>query len=148
MTDHHSFSEVWRRFEEQRLTHSMTHYILSIAELREERGYARLVDVARRLGITKGAASIGLKALRDKGYVAEDENRILLLTEKGHSAIRSIIGSREALLRFFHEVLGLDEAHALEDACKLEHLISYRTTEALVKFMKNQKRKKKKSAKP
>ncbi len=42
--------------------------------------------------------------------------------------------SRSDLLRFLHEVLGLDENTALEDSCKLEHLIGRLTTERLVRF--------------
>lgn len=132
---HHSTSEVWRSFEEHPLTHSMAHYLMAIAELREEHGYARITDVARRLGVTKGSASIALKAMRDKGYVTEDENRMLLLTPAGRSAVASITGSRAEFLRFFHEVLGVEEHTALEDACKLEHLVSPITTERLRAFL-------------
>ncbi len=132
---HHSTSEVWRRFEEHPLTHSMAHYLMAIAELRDEHGYARITDVARRLGVTKGSASIALRAMREKGYVTEDENRMLLLTPTGRSAVMSITGSRAEFLRFFHEVLGVEEQAALEDACKLEHLVSPITTERLRAFL-------------
>ncbi len=132
--DRHGFSEVWKSFEASPLTHSMAHYLLAISELREERGYARITDVARRLGVTKGSASIAIKAMREKGFVTEDENRMLFLTKPGEGAVASIVGSRSALLRFLHEVLGLDENTALEDSCKLEHLIGRLTTERLVRF--------------
>lgn len=132
---HHSTSEVWRSFEEHPLTHSMAHYLMAIAELRDEHGYARITDVARKLGVTKGSASIALRAMREKGYVTEDENRMLLLTEAGRSAVTSITGSRNEFLKFFHEVLGVDEHTALEDACKLEHLVSPITTQKLRAFL-------------
>lgn len=132
---HHSTSEVWRSFEEHPLTHSMAHYLMAIAELRDEHGYARITDVARKLGVTKGSASIALRAMREKGYVTEDENRMLLLTEAGRSAVTSITGSRTEFLKFFHEVLGVDEHTALEDACKLEHLVSPITTQKLRAFL-------------
>ena len=60
----HGYSEVWRRFEQHPLTHSMAHYLMAISELRAEHGYARATDVAKRLGVTKGSASIALKAIR------------------------------------------------------------------------------------
>lgn len=132
---HHSTSEVWRSFEEHPLTHSMAHYLMAIAELRDEHGYARITDVARKLGVTKGSASIALRAMREKGYVTEDENRMLLLTEAGRSAVVNITGSRNEFLRFFHEILGVEEHTALEDACKLEHLVSPITTQKLRAFL-------------
>jgi len=132
--DLHSFSDVWKSFDSQPLTHSMAHYLLAISELRHERGYARITDVAKRLGITKGAASIALKAMREKKFIKEDENRMLFLTQRGIRAAKNISGSRAALLKFIHEVLGIEENIALEDACKIEHLISRTTTDMLVRF--------------
>lgn len=135
MSDHHSFSKVWRAFEEQPLTHSMAHYLLAISELREEHGYARATDIAKRLGVTKSSASIALRAIREKGFVNEDENRFLFLTPRGIDAVANIAGSRSAFLKFFHDVLAIDEQAALEDSCKLEHLVSHVTTEHLIRFL-------------
>lgn len=132
---HHSYSEVWRRFEEQPLTHSMAHYLLAISELREEHGYARATDVAKKLGVTKGSASIALKAIREKGFITEDENRMLFFTPRGMAAVDNIAGSRSAFLKFFHDVLAVEEQAALEDSCKLEHLVSHITTDRLIRFL-------------
>lgn len=133
-TQPHSYSEVWRRFEEHPLTHSMAHYLMAISELRAEHGYARATDVAKRLGVTKGSASIALKTMREKGFIEEDANRVLFLTKRGQGAVSNIVGSRAAFLQFFHDVLAVDELVALEDACKLEHLVSHITTERLIRF--------------
>ncbi|MBL4889204.1 MAG: metal-dependent transcriptional regulator [Candidatus Lindowbacteria bacterium] len=133
--DSRSYSDVWRCFEEQTLTHSMAHYILAIAECREEHGYARAVDVAKRLGVTKGSTSIALRAMKEKGYVGEDKNRMLLLTDQGQAAFSTIVNARTTFLRFFRDVLGIEENSALEDACKLEHLVSRFTSERLFRFV-------------
>lgn len=131
----HSYSEVWRAFEEAPLTHSMAHYLLAISELREEHGYARATDVANRLGVSKSSASISLKVIRKKGFIIEDKNRILFLTPRGIDAVTNIAGSRSAFLKFFHDILGVEEQSALEDSCKLEHLMSHLTTERLMRFL-------------
>lgn len=136
MKDGHSFSEVWRRFEEHPLTHSMAHYILAISELRDERGYARATDVAKRLGVTKGSASTALRTIREKGFVTEDENRMLFLTQRGRDALDTIVSTRSTFLNFFRDILAIDEHIALEDACKLEHLVSRVTSERLLRFIK------------
>lgn len=132
----HSYSEVWRRFEEHPLTHSMAHYILAISELAEERGYVRATDVARKLGVTKGSASIALRTIRERGFVREDENRMLFLTKSGKAACSSVVNARVTFLRFFRDVLALDEETALENACKLEHLVTGLTSERLFRFVR------------
>ena len=52
--------DVWKQFEENNITHSAAHHLLAIFDLKKERGYARVSDVARRLnmpGVSLGAAS-------------------------------------------------------------------------------------------
>jgi DtxR family transcriptional regulator, Mn-dependent transcriptional regulator len=131
----HSYSEVWRAFDETPLSHSSTHYLLALTELRNEFGYARITDVAKRLGLTKGSVSISIKALRAKGLVDEDPNHMLRLTSVGEKVVANVIGARTAFLKFFHEILGIEELAALEDSCKLEHLVSHETTECLIRFV-------------
>lgn len=113
----------------------MAHYLLAISELRGEHGYARATDVAKRLGVTKSSASISLKVIRQKGFISEDENRVLFLTPRGIDAVANIAGSRSAFLKFFHDILGVEEHSALEDSCKLEHLMSHLTTDRLMRFL-------------
>lgn len=129
-------SEVWRRFGEHPLTHSMAHYLMAISEIFEEQGYVRATDVAKWLGVTKGSASIALKTIKEKGLVAEDDNRMLFLTEMGEEAVDTIVGARSTFLKFFRDILAIDENIALEDACKLEHLVSRTTSERLMRFIR------------
>ena len=65
---------VWKEFEENQLTHSAAHYLMTIEDLLADNGYARVTDVAKRLNITRGSASIGLKPLKKRELVLEDEN--------------------------------------------------------------------------
>jgi Mn-dependent DtxR family transcriptional regulator len=64
-------NEVWKEYEENTLTHSAAHYLMTIRELLEDRGYARVTDIARRLNITRGSCSISLKPLKRRGLVVE-----------------------------------------------------------------------------
>jgi DtxR family Mn-dependent transcriptional regulator len=99
-------------------------------------GYARVTDVARRLGITRGSASITLKALKERGLVVEDENKFLHLSDEGKALSQSIQSKRKVLIKFFHEVLHMSAEDAEIDACKIEHLISTETGERLLAFIK------------
>lgn len=116
--------EVWREFEDNQLTHSAAHYLMTILELHEENGYARLTDVAKRLGITRGSCSISLKALRRKRLVAEDDNKFLLLTPEGERLAKIVRLNDQLLETLLTDLLGVSPEQAEIDACKIEHLLS------------------------
>lgn len=127
--------EVWKRFEDTELTHSGIHHLLAIHELKKEHGYARSVDVSKHLRISRGSASITLRKLKDKGFLQEDDNKFYSLTDAGEQLINNTLTTRRIVKKFFSDFLELPEEIAMEDSCKIEHLISSQTAESLVKFM-------------
>ena len=131
-----STMDVWKEFNENEVTHSAAHHLLAILELTKDRGYARVTDVAKFLEITTGSASTNLKSLKQKGFVVEDDNRFLALSEQGRPIAEGILIRREILESFFIEVLGVAEEQAGIDACKTEHLLSAETTSKMAKFAK------------
>ncbi len=139
-----STMDVWKEFSENPITHSAAHHLLAILELTENRGYSRVTDVAKFLEITTGSASTNLKNLKQKGYVIEDENRFLSLSENGKQIAEAILNRRQILERFFTEVLGVSEEQASIDACKTEHLLSAETTGRMLSFADGQAKAKKK----
>ncbi len=128
--------EIWKAFEQNTVTHSVAHHLMTISHLRKEKGYARVTDVAKSLDITRGSASITLKTLKEKGFVEEDENKFLKLSKKGEHLNHTIESMRLILIRFFKDVLGVEARQAEIDACKMEHLISKESGEKLLQFMK------------
>ena len=76
---------------ENELTHSMAHYLLTIHKLREEKGYARVTDIAKDLGLTKGSVSTALGNLKKKDLVVEDENKFLSLSKVGHDEVHRML---------------------------------------------------------
>jgi len=112
------------RFDHEPVSHSVAHHLVAIAELLEEYGYARVSDVARRLGITRGSASITLKGLRQKGLVTDDDRRFLGLSADGRNITDSIRAKKAVMKDLFVRVLMVGEEQADQDTCKLEHLIS------------------------
>lgn len=128
-------NQVWKTFAAQEVSHSVAHYLTTIQDLQAAHGYARVSDVARALQLTKGAVSVQVKHLKEKGFVTEDENRFLQLTELGESVARDVTESRRLLTRFLTEVLGVSGPQAEEDACKIEHLLSQETGGRLVALL-------------
>ena len=114
----------WREYTYTDLSHSRAHYLLAIEALRNDLGYARTTDIAETLEVSRGAASMALAQLKKRGWVTEDPNRFLLLTEEGHHITGLIAKNFDILLAFFTDVLGLSREEALADACKMEHIIT------------------------
>ncbi len=130
------FEEVWRAYEENELSHSAAHHLMAIHELREMHGYARVSDIAKHLSITKGSVSTAMKHLKERGYVQEDLNRFLKLTEQGLKVVQEVEATRLVVQRFLRDALGMDEDDAMIDACKVEHLISNEARARLVCFLR------------
>ena len=129
-------STYWRAFEENQLTHSVAHYLMAVDHLRNELGYARVTDVAGLLDISRGAASLALSHLKERELIKEDPNRFLLLTEEGERLARTVEHNYVLLTCFFENVLGIPPETARADACKMEHLLSMETSNALVRFLR------------
>ena len=130
------FEEVWRAYEENELSHSAAHHLMAIHELRAAHGYARVSDIAKHLSITKGSVSTTMKHLKERGYVQEDLNRFLELTEQGLKVVQEVRETRLVVQRFLKDGLGMDEDDAMIDACKVEHLISTEARTRLVHFLR------------
>lgn len=117
------------------LTHSMAHYLLTIHKLKEEKGYARVTDIAKELGLTKGSVSTALGNLKRRELVVEDESKFLSLSEKGHKEVHGILSVRTLMYYFLKDILDVDGEIAHKDSCLVEHLLSSETREGLFKFM-------------
>lgn len=128
-------STYWRAFDENRVTHSVAHYLMAVDRLLEENGYARVTDVASALKITRGAASLALTQLKERGLIKEDPNRFLLLTDRGKELAQVIEKNFILLHKFFDEILGVSEEQAHADACKMEHLLSEASSIKLHHFL-------------
>jgi DtxR family Mn-dependent transcriptional regulator len=126
----------WREYEKNDVTHSAAHYLMAVSSLREKHGYARVTDVADMLEVSRGAASMSLSTLKKRGWVTEDPNRFLLLTDEGERIACLVEHNFKILYKFFEEVLGVSNEVALSDACKMEHLMSLETGRRLVWLMR------------
>ena len=127
--------EIWKLFEENKLTHSAAHHLMAIKEIRDAQGYARVSDVARHLGITTGSASANIKGLKARGLVDMDPNKFLEMTTEGEQLVAGVLDRRAVLFRLLHEVVGVGSEQAEIDACKSEHLLSDESLQKLKQFV-------------
>lgn len=126
-----NINSFWKKFEDNKISHSATHYLFTIHELLETHGYARMVDIGRHLKITAWSCSTGIKSLVKKELIIEDSNKFIRLTPTWIKIIESILENRRVLSDFFKNFLWISEEKALENACKIEHLIGKEVIEKL-----------------
>jgi len=127
--------DVWKKFEENGLTHSSVHHLMAVYELVKTNGYARGIDVANYLDISRSSVSVTIHKLLAKGYLTEDDNKFYQLSNEGKELANNVLSIRRIVKIFFVDVLDLPEEIAEEDACKIEHLLNHETGERLFKFV-------------
>ena len=113
-----------------KIQESAEDYLEAILILKNERGLVHSIDVARHLNYSKPSVSRAVKLLREDGKLTMDESGTLELTDKGRE-IAERIYERHRLLTLWLTELGVSEAQAAEDACRVEHDISAETFQKL-----------------
>lgn len=121
------------------ITHAMAHYLFSIHRLKELKGYARVTDIAKEMGLNKSSVSVSLANLKKKELITEDENKFVSLSKQGHQLVHKVLGSRALLYYFLKDYIGVSEEVAYKDSCLMEHIISDETREKFFLLMKNNK---------
>ena len=113
-----------------RIHKSAEDYLEMVLRLTEEKGYARSVDVATGLGVSKPSVSVAMKQLREGGYIIMDKDNYLSLTESGMEIAQRIYERHKVLTQML-VMIGVDPQTAQNDACKVEHDLSVQTFNAL-----------------
>ena len=109
-------------------------YLETIYVLSKKSSHVRSIDVAEHMGYSKPSVSRAVGLLKQGGYVICDKDGFLMLTDAGKAAAEKVF-ERHTVLTAFLEKLGVDEKTAADDACKIEHVISDSTIEAIKKFL-------------
>ena len=105
-------------------------YLEAILRLQLQKGSVRSIDIVSDLHFSKPSVSVAMKKLRESGHVLMDENGLLTLTDAGMSIARRIY-ERHQVLTLMLTALGVEEATAAEEACRIEHDISDDTFEKI-----------------
>lgn len=113
-----------------KIQESAENYLKTILMLGKEKGNVRSIDIATALSFSKPSVSVAMKNLRENGYILMDKDGYIALTEKGHE-IAETIYERHTLLSSFLMYLGVSRETATQDACRIEHVISPESFEAL-----------------
>lgn len=108
-------------------------YLETILILTRRSSAVRSIDIVEYMGYSKPSVSRAMGLLREGGYIAMDAGGYITLTEAGREIAENIYERHTVLSRFLVQI-GVDEETAAEDACKMEHVISARTFDALKRY--------------
>jgi len=110
-------------------------YLEAILQLKIESDAVRSIDVARKLDYSKPSVSRAIKLLEKNGLVVRSSGGELQLTPEGQAEAERVYKAHRLLTEFFIQVLKLPKKIAEKDACRIEHVISPETIDAVKKYL-------------
>jgi Mn-dependent DtxR family transcriptional regulator len=116
------------------LTPSMEDYLEKIYELMNEKGYARVSDIASSLQVQPSSVTKMLQKLDDNQYVSYEKYRGIVLTERGQH-LGKLMKERHHMLEEFLRMLGISEETIKKDVEGIEHHVSPGTLNSLQSFV-------------
>lgn len=116
------------------INESAENYLETILMLSKKLPVVRSVDVANELGFKKSSVSIAMKNLRENNHITVSDAGFITLTESGKQ-IADMIFERHEVISSWLISMGVSKETALEDACKMEHVISEESFDAIKKFI-------------
>lgn len=109
---------------------SSENYLETILMLSKTLPVVRGVDIANHLGFKKSSVSVAMKNLREKKHITVTDAGYIYLTDSGREIAEMIYERHEFISKWLIS-LGVPEEIALEDACRIEHVISKESFEAM-----------------
>ena len=119
----------------QKINESMENYLETILILSKRLPVVRSVDIAEDLGFKKSSISVAMKKLRESGEIEVTREGYIYLTDSGKK-IANMIYERHVLMSNWLISLGVDEEIAKEDACRIEHVLSKESFQAIKDYVK------------
>ncbi|MBS5666174.1 MAG: metal-dependent transcriptional regulator [Oscillospiraceae bacterium] len=108
-------------------------YLEAILVLAKKSGYVRSIDVSEYLGYSKPSVSRAMGILREGGYILVEKDGAITLTDSGKKLAETIY-ERHTVLSELLIRLGVDEKTATDDACRIEHVISDESFQAIKQY--------------
>ncbi len=113
---------------------SAENYLETILILSKKLPVVRSVDIANELGFKKSSVSIAMKNLREKNHITVTDAGFIYLTDSG-KRIAELIYERHQFISGWLMTLGVPESIAIEDACRIEHILSRESYDAIKAFV-------------
>lgn len=122
-----------------KIQQSQENYLETIYILQKNKGSCRSIDIANELGFSKPSVSVAMKNLRENGYIEVMGDGNITLLEPGRKIAEELF-ERHTMLTSCLVAIGVPEDIASEDACRIEHVISKESFEAIKESFLNHKK--------
>ena len=120
----------------KQLTSGLEDYIEVISNHLKYHQKVRAIDISRELNVSRASVSEALKRLADMGLINSSRYDVISITEEGEKAAQRVINRHNLLKSFFTEILGLEDNEAVQNACKIEHVITENVYNRLTDYVK------------
>ena len=119
-----------------KIQESAENYLETILVLKERNGTVRSVDIAAEMGFSKPSVSVAMRNLREQECITMGDDGLISLTDKGRSIAESVY-ERHTLFTQWLVSLGVDQTIAAHDTCRIEHVLSKETFEAIKRHVES-----------
>lgn len=113
------------------LSASLEDYLEVILNLIQEKKEAKASDIALKMNVKKASVTDALKALSKKELIEYEPYKPIILTSKGQIFADQIVERHDILTVFFEKILCLEKSEAVDNACRIEHVISANAIEKI-----------------
>ena len=113
-----------------KIQESAEDYLERILILQEKDKNVRSIDIAKDMKFTKASVSIAMKKLKENGYIIVDKNGYISLTDSGKKIAEKTYEKHKLFSELLIKIC-VNQKTALEDACRIEHVVSDETFQAI-----------------
>lgn len=117
-----------------KIQESAENYLETILILQRRNGEVRSIDIANKLDFSKPSVSIAMRNLKTNGYIQVDAHGYISLLPSGQAIAERML-ERHQLLAAWLSALGVSPETAAEDACRIEHVLSDESFDAIKRYI-------------
>lgn len=117
-----------------KIKESAENYLETILILKNRKGLVRSIDIVNELEFSKPSISVAMKNLRENGYIEIDDGGFISLLPSGQKIAETMYERHTIISNWLIEI-GVDSETAVEDACRIEHVISAESFEAVKNYI-------------
>ena len=120
-----------------KIQESGENYLETILILQNRNGSVRSIDVANELDFTKASVSRAMGILKEAGFLIMEQNGNLVLTDAGRKKAEAVYERHRLIAEFLEMTLGISHETAVQDSCRIEHIISQETFDRMKEHIQN-----------
>ncbi|HHV32782.1 metal-dependent transcriptional regulator [Caproiciproducens sp. LBM24188] len=120
-----------------KIQESGENYLETILILQNRNGSVRSIDVANELDFTKASVSRAMGILKEAGFLIMEQNGNLVLTDAGRKKAEAVYERHRLIAEFLEMTLGISHETAVQDSCRIEHIISQETFDRMKEYIQN-----------